>query len=74
MVSFGATVFNLHFGAQTRDTLFLFFAAAFAFDAASRVALALSHPTDELEPFYYVARLVMFGLIIAAIIQKNHPR
>jgi hypothetical protein len=29
-------------------------------DAVSRVALALSHPSDELEPFYYIARLVMF--------------
>jgi len=32
------------------------------------------HPSDELEPFYYVARLLMFGLIIAAIIQKNRPQ
>ena len=43
-------------------------------DAVWRVALALSHPSDELEPFYYIARLVMFGPIIAAIIQKNRPR
>jgi hypothetical protein len=74
MASFVATLFFLRFWTQTRDPLFLFFSAAFALDTLSRVALAMSHPSDELEPFYYVARLVMFGLIIAAIIHKNRPR
>jgi uncharacterized membrane protein HdeD (DUF308 family) len=73
MASLVATLFFLRFWSHTRDPLFLFFAAAFAFDAVTRVALALSHPGDELEPFYYLARLVTFGLIIAAIIQKNRP-
>ena len=74
MASFVATLFFLRFWTQTRDPLFLFFSAAFALDTLSRVALAMSHPSDELEPFYYVARLVMYGLIIAAIIQKKRPR
>jgi uncharacterized membrane protein HdeD (DUF308 family) len=74
MASLVATVFFLRFWAQTRDPLFLFFAGAFAVDAVTRVTLALSHPGDELEPLYYLARLVTFGLIIAAIIQKNRPR
>ena len=73
MASLVATLFFLRFWSQTRDPLFLFFAAAFALDAVTRVALALSHPGDELEPFYYLARLVTFGLIIAAIVQKNRP-
>ena len=34
MASFVATVFFLRFWTQTRDTLFLFFAAAFALDAS----------------------------------------
>jgi len=66
-----ATLFFLRFWRQTHDRLFLYFAAAFAPDALARVALALSHPADEEEPLYYVARLVTFGLIIIAIIQKN---
>jgi hypothetical protein len=74
MASFVATLFFLRFWTQTRDPLFLFFSAAFALDTLSRVALAMSHPSDELEPLYYVVRLVMFGLIIAAIVQKNRPR
>jgi hypothetical protein len=74
MASAVAALFFLRFWWQTRDRLFLFFSAAFALDTASRIVLGLSHPSDELEPFYYLARLVMFGLIIAAIIDKNRPR
>jgi uncharacterized membrane protein HdeD (DUF308 family) len=74
MASLVATLFFLRFWSRTRDPLFLFFAAAFAIDTASRIALGLSHPSEELEPFFYMARLVMFGLIIAAIVQKNRPR
>jgi uncharacterized membrane protein HdeD (DUF308 family) len=74
MGSFVATLFFLRFWAQTRDPLFLFFAAAFALDAVTRVALSLRHPNDEMEPFYYLARLVTFALIIAAIVHKNRPR
>ena len=74
MASFVATLFFLRFWTQTRDPLFLFFSSAFALDTFSRIALAMSHPSDELEPFYYLARLAMFGLIIAAIVQKNRPR
>ena len=54
--------------------MFLFFAGAFALDAVMRVLLALNHPDEELEPLYYLARLVMFSLIITAIIHKNRPR
>ena len=74
MASFVATLFFLRFWSETRDPLFLFFATAFALDSITRVALAVGHPGDELEPFYYLARLVTFGLIIAGIIYKNRPR
>lgn len=71
MASLVATLFFLRFWRQTHDWLFLYFAAAFALDAATRVALALSHSAEEQEPLYYAARLVTFALIIIAIIQKN---
>lgn len=71
MASFVAALFFLRFWQQTRERLFLYFAAAFAVDAAARIALALSHAPAEQEPYFYIPRLVMFGLIIVAIIQKN---
>jgi uncharacterized membrane protein HdeD (DUF308 family) len=74
MASFIATLFFLRFWRQTRDSFFLLFAVAFAIDAASRFSLALSHVTDETEPWYFVPRVVTFGLIIMAIILKNRPR
>jgi hypothetical protein len=71
MASLVTTLFFLRFFRQTKDPLFLYFAGAFALDAIARVALALSHASEELEPLFYLARLVTFGLIIVAIIQKN---
>jgi uncharacterized membrane protein HdeD (DUF308 family) len=73
MASFVATLFFLRFWRQTRDSFFLLFAIAFAIDAVTRFALGLAHPADETEPLFYLARLVTFGLIIAAIVQKNRP-
>ena len=74
MASFVATLFFLRFWRQTRDSFFLLFAVAFAIDAASRFSLGLAPITDETEPFYYVPRLITFGLIIVAIVLKNRPR
>lgn len=70
MASFVAMLFFLRFWHQTRDNLFLAFAIAFGIDAVTRFVLGLG-VTAEAEPLVYLARLLMFGLIIAAIIQKN---
>ena len=74
MASLLAALFFLKFWRQTRDGLFLLFAIAFGVDAAMRLLLGLSHITAEQEPFFYMARLATFGLIIVAIVQKNRPR
>jgi len=66
-----AALFFLKFWRQTRDRFFLLFAAAFVVDAGSRFALAVVSFSDTDEPMYYVPRLVTFGLIMVAIIQKN---
>lgn len=71
MASLVAAMFFLRFWLQTRDSLFLFFATAFGVDAATRFILGLGHVSDEQEPFFYLARLVTFGLIIIAIVNKN---
>jgi hypothetical protein len=73
MASFVAMLFFLRFWRQTRDQFFLLFAVAFGLDAATRFVLGMSQLSDESEPFYYLARLITFGLIIVAIIQKNRP-
>ena len=71
MASFVAALFFLRFWRQTRDSFFLLFALAFAIDACSRFVLGLGHLSQETEPLFYLPRLLMFGLIIVAIIQKN---
>jgi len=73
MASVVASLFFLRFWRQTGDSLFIFFGIAFGIDAASRFVLGLSHISAEMEPLFYVPRLVMFGLIIVAIVQKNRP-
>ena len=71
MASLVASLFFVRFWRQTGDRLFLFFAVAFGVDAVSRVILALGDISDEHEPFFYLARLISFGLILLAIIDKN---
>ena len=73
MASLTATLFFLKFWRQTRDQLFLFFALAFGVDDLIRLLLGLTEVSAEMEPFFYVARLVSFALIIVAIIRKNNP-
>jgi len=71
--SFTVALFFLRFWRQTRDRLFLWFAIAFATDAATRLLEGLTPVSSEREPLVYVPRLITFALIIAAIVQKNRP-
>lgn len=66
-------VFFLRFWHQTRDTFFLYFAACFWLEAASRVVAVAFQYTSEDEPLLYLVRLISYGLIIVAIWQKNRP-
>jgi hypothetical protein len=74
MASSVAALFFLRYWRKTRDLLFLLFALAFAVDALTRVALGLGGVASEQEPFFYLARLVTFALILAGIIHKNRDR
>jgi Family of unknown function (DUF5985) len=71
MASFVAALFFLKFWTRTRDRLFLFFSIAFFVDALSRFLLGTGSVDNEHEPLFYVARLVTFGLIIFAVVDKN---
>ncbi|HEV8712643.1 MAG TPA: DUF5985 family protein [Candidatus Binatia bacterium] len=71
MASLVAAMFFLRFWKNTRDRFFLFFAVSFFIEALDRAALGLTTVSEEQEPFFYLVRLCSFGLIIAAIVDKN---
>ncbi len=67
-------LFFMHFWRSTRDRFFLLFALAFWAEAASRVYIGLANTMREDTPGAYLIRLVAYGLILVAIIDKNRPR
>lgn len=71
MASVVAALFFLRFWRQTHDRFFLLFSLAFAVDALNRIVLGLHQETEEQEPLFYVVRLLSFGLILLAIVDKN---
>ncbi|HXF55766.1 MAG TPA: DUF5985 family protein [Hyphomicrobiaceae bacterium] len=66
-----AALFFLKFWTQTRDRFFILFSIAFGVDGLTRTLIALEQLPNEHEPLYYGARLITFGLILVAIIDKN---
>ena len=73
---FACCVIALYFALfwrQTGDRLFLLFSLAFWAFAANRVAIAAVDDSREAAAYLYLIRLLAFGLIIAAIIDKNRP-
>lgn len=73
VASLVAGLFFFRFWRSTRDTFFLFFALSFLIEAGNRVALALL-VASELEPVFYLVRVLAYGLIVVAILQKNRKR
>jgi hypothetical protein len=67
-------LFFLKFWRATRDRLFLFFALSFAIEGLNRLALYFFVGPNEDAPAYYLLRLLAYGLILAAIIDKNRQR
>ena len=66
-------LFFFKFWWRSRDRFFLFFALSFWIEAGNRVALGLLGGTSELAPLIYVLRVLAYGLILVAIVQKNRP-
>jgi hypothetical protein len=71
MASAVAGLFFLRFWRDTGERLFACFAAAFWILSLDWSALAVMGPTDETRHYYYLVRLLAFGLIIAGMIEKN---
>ena len=66
-----AALFFARFWMQSRDRLFILFAAAFGLLAIQRLALTISNAPLEDQTLFYVLRLVAFAVIALAIIDKN---
>lgn len=69
--SLGVSLFFARFWIDTRDRFFLLFAAAFLILAVNWGLVAVLQPATEVRPFFYLLRLAAFGLIIAAVVDKN---
>jgi hypothetical protein len=72
--SWGITAFFVRFWMETRDRFFALFAAAFLILSVNWLLVAVLHPSSETRPFFYLLRLLAFGLIILAVIDKNRGR
>ena len=66
-----AALFFLRFWTQSRDRLFAMFAGAFGLLAIQRLALTVSGAPIEEQTMFYVLRLLAFGIIAFAIVDKN---
>lgn len=71
MSCFAAALFFLKFWRQTRDGLFLAFAASFLIEAANRTAMLFAAHPSEASPEHYLVRMVAALIILFAILKKN---
>lgn len=74
MASLVAALFFLRFWKSTRDRFFLFFALSFFIEGINRIAFYLLVGLQEDQPVYYLVRLIAYGLILVAIVDKNRRR
>jgi len=66
-----AALFFARFWKESRDRLFLFFAAGFALLAIQRTTLAIAYLLPVPLTTHYVLRLAAFVVILAGILDKN---
>ena len=71
MASAVASMFFVRFYRETRDPLFLYFAAAFAIEAVNRTVLAFQATPNEASPYLYILRAFSYSLILVGIYRKN---
>lgn len=69
-----AALLFLRFWRQTRDRLFLYFSASFMLEAVNRALFAWNGAHSEEATLYYLVRLLAYGLILWAILEKNLMR
>lgn len=73
LASLVASLFFLRFWRSTGDRFFLFFALSFFIEGVNRILLAPVAQDNDGTPTYYLIRLLAYGLILYAILDKNRP-
>jgi hypothetical protein len=74
MASLVAALFFFRYWKTTKDRLFLFFALSFFIEACNRMLFWKDLSNSEDTDVYFLIRLVTYGLILFAILDKNMPR
>lgn len=72
--AFAASLFFIRFWKDTRDSLFLAFAAFFGLMAINQVMLLNLARPNEGSPSLYLVRLASILIVIAAILKKNSAK
>jgi len=67
-------LFFLRFWRDSGDRFFLYFAASFLIEGLHRLYSALHDAGGEDSPLHYLIRLLAYGLILWAILEKNLPQ
>ena len=67
-------LFFLRFWRDSGDRFFLYFAASFFIEGLHRLYSAVHDAGGEDSPLHYLIRLLAYGLILWAILEKNLPR
>jgi zinc transporter ZupT len=74
MASLTIALFFLRFWRSTGDRFFLYFALSFFIEGLHRVYSAVLNEAGEDSPTHYLIRVLAYGLILWAIVEKNLPR
>lgn len=74
MASIVIGLFFLRFWRSARDRFFLYFALSFFIEGGHRVYSSLGNIVREDTANHYLIRLLAYGLILWAILEKNWPR
>ena len=74
MASLTIALFFVRFWRSSGDRFFLYFALSFAIEGLHRIYAVMRDNGGEDSPLHYLIRLLAYGLIIWAILEKNLPR
>lgn len=74
MASCVIALFFLRFWRSSGQRFFLYFALSFLVEALHRIYSVWDGAAHEDSPYHYLIRLLSYGLILWAILEKNWPK